>query len=418
MRPRRELRTTAELGRPFWLVWSASTVSSLGDGIRYVAFPLLAASISHDPRAVALVSVAGFLPWPLFGLLGGAIVDRTDRRRLMWRTDALRAVLVAAFTLTVAVSSAPIALLAAVSFLIGFAETFFDNAASAIVPMLVEPAAIERANSWLFSTQTVMSTLLGAPLGGALFALARTVPLAADATSFAVAAALVSCVTGNFRAREQQPNAGRGSVRQDILEGLRWLFAHRLLRILAVLLAVLNATFAAADAVLVLYALEVLHLATTGYGVLLALLAVGGLVGTFTGAWLRRLLGLRVLLGGVGLIQAGVLVMAGLTSDVALVVIGMLVLGAVSMAWNVVTVSLRQRVVPPELLGRVTSSYRVIGLGAMPVGAAAGGLLAKAYGLHMPYLVSGLVLVLATFACLPFISEPAAVGEPGVSRPG
>ena len=315
-------------------------------------------------------------------------------------------------------TSAPIALLAAVSFLIGFAETFFDNAASAIVPMLVEPAAIERANSWLFSSQTVMSTLLGAPLGGALFALARTVPLAADAASFAVAAALVGCVTGSFRARGDESGAARSSVAQDIIEGIRWLFAHRLLRILAVLLAVINATFAAAEAVLVLYALEVLQLATTGYGVLLALVAVGGLIGTFAGGWLRRLLGLRVVLGGVGFSQAAVLVVAGLTSQVVLVVIGMVLLGAASMVWNMVTVSLRQRVVPAELLGRVTSSYRVIGLGAMPVGAGASGLLAKGYGLHMPYLVSGLVLAAATVGCLPFITEPAEVGEPDVNRRG
>jgi predicted MFS family arabinose efflux permease len=400
------------LGRPFWLAWWATTGSSLGDGLRFVAFPLIAASITRNPSAIAIVSAAGFLPWPLFGLVGGAVVDRTDRRRLMWRTDVLRALLVGGFALLVAGSLASIAALAIVSFLIGVAETFFDNAASAIVPMLVEPDAIERANSWLFSSQTVMSTLLGAPLGGALFALGRTVPLAADAASFALAATLVALVAGSFRARAAGPDAGRSSVGQDIVEGLRWLLAHRLLRILAILLAVINATFAAAEAVLVLYALEVLNLATSGYGVLLALVAIGGVAGTFAGGALRRLLGLRAVLGCVGLLQATVLIIAGLTSQLVLIVLGLVLLGAASMVWNVVTVSLRQRLVPAELLGRVTSSYRVIGLGAMPVGAGAAGLLAKGYGLHMPYLVSGLVLAVATLACLPFITEvPVHQGE-------
>ncbi|HJQ01052.1 MAG TPA: MFS transporter [Jatrophihabitans sp.] len=401
----------ARLGRPFWLVWSASTVSSLGDGVRYVAFPLLAASLSHDPRAVAVVAVAGYLPWPLFGLVGGAVVDRTDRRRLMWRTDVLRAALVTGCALAVATARAPIALLAVVAFLLGLAETFFDNAASAIVPMLVEQPAIERANSWLFSSQTVMSTLLGAPLGGALFAVAKAVPLAADAVSFALASALVALVVGSFHPRAD--SVGPITVRQDIAEGLRWLLTHRLLRILALLLAVINATFAAAEAVLVLYSLEVLRLPASGYGVLLALVAVGGLLGTLVAGGLRRLLGLRWVLAGVGLVQAGMLLVAGLTSSRLLMVVGLLLVGAVSMVWNVVTVSLRQRLVPAELLGRVTSSYRVIGLGAMPVGAALGGVLAKGYGLHMPYLVSGLVLAAATIGCLPLLGEPERVSFPG-----
>ncbi|MDT0261747.1 MFS transporter [Jatrophihabitans lederbergiae] len=138
-------------------------VSSLGDGIRFVAFPLLAAALTRDPRAVALVSAAGFLPWPLFGLLGGAVVDRVDRRRLMWRTDVLRAIVVGCFALLVASNRAPVAGLAAVSFVLGVAETFFDNAASALVPMLVADPVIERANSWLLSSQTVMSVLVGGP---------------------------------------------------------------------------------------------------------------------------------------------------------------------------------------------------------------------------------------------------------------
>lgn len=402
-------RASTRLGRPFWLVWSASTVSSLGDGVRYVAFPLLAASLSHDPRAVASVAVAGYLPWPLFGLVGGAMADRTDRRRLMWRTDVFRAALVAGCALAVLTAGAPIALLAVVAFLLGLAETFFENAASAIVPMLVEEPAIERANSWLFSTQTVMSTLLGAPIGGALFAIARSVPLVADAVSFVLSAVLVALVAGTFH-----PRAGGGptSFRQDIAEGLRWLLAHRLLRVIAVLLAVINATFAAAEAVLVLYSLEVLRLPAYGYGVLLALVAIGGLLGTLVAGALRRLLGLRWVLVGVGLAQAGALLAAGLTSSRLLVVAGLLLLGGVSMVWNVVTVSLRQRLVPAALLGRVTSSYRVIGIGAMPVGAALAGVLARGYGLHMPYLASGLLLAAATLACLPLLGEPEPI-SPG-----
>lgn len=395
------------LGRPFWLNWSATTASSLGDGVRGVAFPLIAASITRNPSAVAVVSMAGFLPWPLFGLVGGAVVDRTDRRRLMWRTDVLRAVLVGGFAALVASGSVAIAMLATVSFLLGVAEIFFDNAASAIVPMLVDDSRIEQANSWIFSSQTAMSTLLGAPIGGALYALGRAVPLAVDALSFGLSAVLVAAIAGSFHPRtaEDAPT----TIRADIAEGLRWLFTHRLLRLLALLLAVLNASFAAAEAVLVLYALEVLHVSTVGYGLLLTVLALGALAGTVLAPRLLRWLGIRSMLSGVGLVQGVLLVGIGLTSSRIVTVVALLVFGVTSMAWNVVTVSLRQRIVPTRMLGRVTSSYRVIGLGAMPIGALLGGVLAKAYGLHAPYLLAGCALLLATGSCLPFLREPEPV---------
>ncbi|HTZ42495.1 MAG TPA: MFS transporter [Jatrophihabitans sp.] len=392
------------LGRPFWLAWWATTGSSLGDGLRTVAFPLIAASITRNPGAIAIVSAAGFLPWPLFGLLGGAVVDRTDRRRLMWRTDVLRALLVGGFAVLVAGGSASIAALATVSFLLGVAETFFDNAASAIVPMLVADPEIERANSWILSTQTVMATMLGAPIGGALFALAHWAPPVSDALTFAFAALLVGLIGGSYHPRKGP--AGRTSIAQDIATGLRWLFGHPLLRMLAVLLAVLNGTFAAAEAVLVLYSLEVLHLATVGYGLLLTLVAVGGLAGSVLAPRAVRLVGRRALLIGVGVVQPGMLLLVGLSSSRVVMVLAMLLTGIATMGWNVVTISLRQRIVPAELLGRVTSAYRMLGLGAMPVGALLAGLLAKGYGLHAPYLVAGLVGLAATAGCAPFLRLP------------
>ena len=292
------------------------------------------------------------------------------------------------------------------SFLLGVAETFFDNAASAIVPMVVENSAIETANSWIMSTQTVMLSLVGAPVGGALFALARSAPPAFDAGSFALSALLIVLVRGKFRVRDEL--ASPTKIRSDIADGLRWLFSHRLLRTLALLLGVLNATFGAADAVLVLYSLEILHLSNFGYGVLLALLAVGGLLGSVAAGWINRRVGLRAVVGGTAVIQGALLLAVGLSSSLIVVGVAMLVIGTTSMVWNVVTVSLRQRIVPPHLLGRVTSSYRVIGLGAMPIGAAAAGLLARTFTLHTPYLYGGLLVLVATAACLPWVREPVA----------
>jgi predicted MFS family arabinose efflux permease len=212
---------------------------------------------------------------------------------------------------------------------------------------------------------------------------------------------LVGCVAGSYSARA--PEAASSTVWQDIGEGLRWLWQHELLRTLCALLAIMNATIAAGEAVLVLYALEVLGVGTVGYSLLLVAFAVGGVGGTLVGPAVGRMLGLRGAVALAGLGQAAALAVTGTTSNVVAATVVMVAIGVASMTWNVITVSLRHKVVPAELLGRVTSSYRVVGLSAMPVGAAVGGALAKAYGLHAPFAIGGAVLAAATVICVPFI---------------
>ena len=388
---------------PFWTLWSASAVSTLGDGLRYIAFPLLAAGLTSDPRAVAAVFVAGYLPWPMFGLVGGAIVDRHDRRVIMWRTDAVRAVAVALLTVVIIGGGGTIATLAAASFALGAAETLFDNAASAIVPQLVDSAALDRANSRLMTVQTLNTTLIGAPLGAALYGVATFLPTAFDAASFAVAAALMWRLPGRYRPAATVARAG---LVAEIRFGLRWLWRHRFLRTACLLLIVINGTIGAAEAVLVLYSRAVLHLPDLGYPVLLVSLAVAGIAGTLVAPWLGRHVGLRSVVVTAALGQAVALIAAGLFSSPIVTAVAMAAVGASSSAWNVLTVSLRQAVVPAALLGRVTSGYRVVALSALPLGAAAGGVLARSDGLHSPYLIGGIVLVVATAGAYRGLADP------------
>jgi len=395
--------TVAGLGRSFWTLWSASAVSTFGDGLRYVAFPLLAAGLTTDPRAVAVVFVAGYLPWPLFGLLGGAVVDRKDRRALMWMTDTARAVAVGAFTAVLVTSATTIVSLAVLSFLLGAAETLFDNAASAIVPQLVAPARLERANSWLIGVQTLNSTLIGAPIGALLYGVARYLPTAADAVSFAAAAAVLWSLPGQYRPTS---STSRTSLGADIGAGLRWLSRHRFLRTACLLLIVINATLGAGEAVLVLYARSTLGLSDLGYTALFVTLAVGAILGTVIAPAIRRRVNLRPVVVSAAVGQAAAMLAAGCTTNLAIAIAAMAIIGASNAAWNVVTVSYRQAAVPTELLGRVTSSYRVIALSAMPLGAAAGGITAHTWGLHAPYLASGIVLTAATLLAFPALQHP------------
>ena len=211
----------SELGARFWRIWVAAGVSTLGDGMREVALPLLAATITRDPALVAAVSLAGRLPWLVLTLVSGALVDRLDRRRVMGTVDVVRAVLMVTLALTVAAEVTSIASLCVVAFALGTGETLFDNAAQAIMPSVVRRDQLELANSRLYAAQVVSFEFVGPPVGALLFAIAAALPFVVDGVSFAVAAALAITLTGSYRPVRAAGPPTR--MRTEIVEGLRWL---------------------------------------------------------------------------------------------------------------------------------------------------------------------------------------------------
>ncbi len=391
-RPRRRRARPPTLGAAYHRVWTASTISTLGDGVRFTAMPLLAATITRDPRVVALVTVAGFLPWLLFSLVAGALVDRWDRRRVMWVADLFRTAVVGSLTVLVAVGGASIAAIVVTTFLLGTAETMFDNASQSILPALVGRDRLTRANGNLYTGQIVSSQFVGPPLGGVLFAAFAALPFLVDSASFLTPALLVMTLRGSFREPRDEATP-RTRLAAEISEGVRWLARHRVLRALAGMLGMWNLVTTATEAVLVLWALEVLHLGPRGYGLLGLGFAVGSLVGSRVAVRAGQILAEGPTLYA----TIGLAVVANLTAFAttnAVVAGGAFVLvGFASVVWNVHTVSLRQEIIPPRLLGRVNSAYRFIGWGSMPLGAAVGGFVAHAFGLRAPFLFAAVVTV-------------------------
>ena len=178
--------------------------------MREAALPLLAASLTRDPGAVAAVTFAGRLPWLLFSLVSGAVVDRVDRRRLLWQVDTGRALVVTALAAAVLLEATSIPLLVVVAFVLGTGETLFDNAAQALMPSVVSRERLEEANSRLFAIQISSQEFVGPPVGSFLFGVvAVSAPFFVDAGSFFAAAALVLAMKGIYRAprraTEEQP---------------------------------------------------------------------------------------------------------------------------------------------------------------------------------------------------------------------
>jgi MFS family permease len=407
------------LGPEYRKLWTASAVSTIGDGVHYAALALLAASLTRDPLQVSAVVFASLLPMLLFTLPGGALVDRWDRRTVLWTVDIFRGIVVAALAVAVLAGWASIPLLAGAGFLLGAGETLFNTAAQAIVPAIVsrDPQRLDRANGRLQGAAIVGQQFIGPPAGGFLFSLAASLPFLINAISFAASSALLAAIPGRFRHNGQTNNA-TSTLRTEIIEGLRWLLAHQLLRTIAIMVGVTNLLAGAWLAIFVLFAKDELHVTDAGYGLLLAAFATGGTLGSVLAARLSQRFGTaRVLLAEV-VLEGTTTAALGLVSNAWLAGALLVVLGFQVIVWNVVSASLRQSLLPDQLIGRVISAYRLISLGTGPLGAILGGVLGRMLGVRAPFLLTGLILVPMAVLALPVVNTRTVQAARAQASPG
>lgn len=384
---------------------TASGISGVGDGLRQAAIPLLAASLTRSPSAVAAVAAAQTLPWLLFSMPGGALVDRWDRRRTILTVNVIRGLLMLALSVLVLAGSASLPLLVVLAFVFATTEVVSDVAAQALLPAIVARKDLEWANGRLFALQTGTAQFVGPPLGGLVFAVSKWVPFLVDGLSFLTAAGLLR------RIRPLPPaQTSHQRLTAQITEGLRFLLRNRVLRVIALMSAFGNLLLQTFVAVFVLYVLDVLHGKSVLYGVFLAIFAAGVTIGSMLAPRAKQKFGETVVLfGGAALMGVPLGALAVLPSVVVTGVV-MLASGLGMGLWQVISSSLRQAITPDRLLGRVMSSYRLIGRSATSLGAVLGGGLASSFGLRAPALTCALgmiVVLVVSFTAL----APGAIDE-------
>lgn len=376
-----------------WLL-ASSAVSNLGDGIGKVAFPLLAVTLTRDPLLIAGLSATQFLPWLLFALLAGALVDRIDRRRAMMLANTARAVIVGGLAVLVAVDEVTIWLVYVAALLIGTAETVADSAANVLVPAVVGKGSLDSANSKLQACEIVGQTFLGGPIGSATFALFATFPFLLNSVGFAIAAIVLVGLSGSYRPRPAGNASGNADLRAELAEGFRWLKQHPLVLRLVVIAGLISLVSELAQAQLVLYAIEHLGLSEASFGLFALVGGIGGLLGAAVAPRLVKAFSRRaVLVGGTAGTAAGFGGMGLTASPVAGAALFGLFAAAV-VAVNIVLGTARHTLVPGELLGRILGVWRTVVWGAIPVGALLGGVLTHVLGSPArTFLTSGLLLV-------------------------
>ncbi|PXY31822.1 MFS transporter [Prauserella muralis] len=397
-----------------WLL-SSSAAANLGDGIGKVAFPLLAATVTRDPVLIAGLSAAQFVPWLLFALVTGVLLDRVDRRRAIVLANTARALTIGAMAALVAFDAVSIWLVYLAALLVGTAETVADSAANVLIPSVVRRERLAGANSKLQATEIVGQTFLGGPVGSLTFALFAALPFLLNSVAFAVGAALLAAMAGSYR-----PGNGdrpRATLRADVSDGLRWLRRSSLLLRLVVVAGSFSLLSELAQAQLVLYALDDLRLDPAAFGVFAFVGGIGGLAGAAVASRLLNRLGRRTVLAG-GIATAGLgFGGMGLSSVPVLSALLFGLFAAAVVAVNVMLATARHLLVPEALLGRVLGVWRTVVWGSIPVGALLGGVLTDI--LDSPsttFGISGLLLLglaVAAFAAVRAVPEPSETpGQP------
>ena len=394
------------LGPAFWRMWTASVVSRFGDALRGPALSLVVAGLTRDPETIALVVIAGQVPGLLFGLLGGALADRWDRRLSMAGTDALRCVLVAGLAVAVATGNASVWLLMVFAFALSTVGTLFDSSSFAILPELVPADRLAKANGRMQIGSTISGGLLGGPVAGGLFVLAASLPFAVDAVTFALAAVLALTLPRKPAASA----APRTSLWSAAVAGLRWMWREPALRLLAMLNAAANLVIGALMAVIVLLILDVFSVPEAAYGLFTLVGAAGGIAGGLLASRIGAMFGILPALRWVLVMQAAALAALAVSRHV---VVGGAALGAFiagTALWNVLSSTFQQQVVPAELRGRTGAASRVVGLASAPVGAALGGVIAGQFGVPSVAVCGAAVFaVLAAAAWRTLGRSPAPV---------
>lgn len=385
----------SRMGRSFRWLLGATWVSNVGDGIALAAGPLLVASQTDSAMLVALGAVLQRVPWLLLGLYAGALADRVDRRRMIMIADGLRAVVVGVLSFIIVTGVVNIAAVLTAMLLLGVAEVFVDTSTQTMLPMVVDHEDLGIGNARLAGGFLVGNQIVGPPLGAFLFALGMAAPFLMQAVLIALSVLLVrQIVTPKGPGRD----LSNTHIRRDIVEGVRWVFHHDAVRTLALVIVAFNVTWGAAWAVLVLYALDHLHMSEVGFGLLSTSAAIGGLITTVLYGRIERRFDLGDVMRVCLLLEVCAHLAFALTTNAYVAMVIMFVFGAYAFVWFAVSQTVRQRATPMELQGRVTSVYMVGVFGGIVLGEALGGWIAEVWGLTAPFwfafVGSGITLAL------------------------
>lgn len=406
--PKFKKLTFDKLGAPFNRLWGSTLSSHMADGILATAAPLLAATLTKDPILISGLAATVMLPWLMFGIPIGGLIDRLDRRMVLAVAAVIRLTTAALLAWEVGQGTMTIWWLYVAAFLIGTTEVFSDTAMQSLMPQVLTKNHIERGNARVSVAHTVLQSFIGAPLGGALYAFAIWLPFFVNIAAYAVSALLIILVPVAVKQAYARPPADpdktKTSFVEDIKIGIKFLLGHKVILRLVLITTAVGFAFAAATSTMVLYLLDVHNVPEALFGVLLTVQGVTGVFGGMQAPYWSAKFGRSPVLAAsiVGSITCTFL--TGFAPDIfVFLALGMINSYLISI-WNVLLMSTYHELIPNELFGRVHGTRRTLVWGMMPIGSLVGGWLAT-FDLRTPFWVAGGFGVLIALGSLRFLAR-------------
>lgn len=406
------MRSRRSLGPAFRALYLGSLVTNVGDGIRLAALPLLAATLTSSPLSIAAVTAAQYLPWLVFAPVGGALVDRWDRRRTILVTQAWRGIVVGGLAVLVAGSWAEVWHVCIVAFAITLGEILVDPSTVALVPTLVDDDDdLDRANGRISSVEILTNDFAGGPVGAGLFTIAPWLPFVIDGGSYLGSVLPFRRLPARPALDEITATSARRSIRADAVEGFAWLRRHRVLGPLTAAQVVYYAGLATTLALLVVLVTDELDASEASFGVVLAVGAAGAFVGTLVAGAVATRVGTRRVLTSAVAVQGTSIVVAATVDSIVVLAALWFVNGVPAGAQRPIARSLQQRLTPNELLGRVNVTARIFTRGVIVVGALGAGAVAAASGVRSAFVLAGLVQLVAAAMVWRALGRLGSVGR-------
>jgi MFS family permease len=399
------LRTSA-----FWMLWTATAVANLADGVFKLALPLLATQLTDSPGLVAGVAFAVRLPWLLFALFAGVIADRVDRRRTMIVANTARVVVLGVLFVSIVMNFVTLPLIYAVALLLGITETLADTASASILPSMVPVERLELANARLVGAITVTNEFVGPPLGGALAAISLGLAFATSSGLYLVAAVALVLMTGTYK-----PVATtRAPLVSELMSGVRYVWRNALLRTLAIIVAVMNIGWSAWAAVMVLYVIAPGPggLTEFEYGIMLTSIGIGGFVGAIVAVPIVERLGRRWAIGADIVGTFLMLWIPAITANAWAIGAAAVLGGIGGSMWSIVVSAIRQQMVPDDMQGKTSGVFRLFGYGALSVGAALAGFIGEQISIPAAFAVCAVMTALLLVPFFTVITPEALTVKP------
>jgi MFS family permease len=394
-----------KLGPAFNRLFSASVISNLSDGLLAVAAPLLAISLTKDPILISMLSAFVMLPWLLFAIPIGLIVDRSNKRLLITFTNSIRFITAGLVALAISTDTITIYWLLLATFLIGTCEVATDTAAQSLIPVILDKKNFEKANSRMNIAETVIQNFIGAPLSGFLYATSIVLPFILNSLGFLVAAIFVLMIPAHLISKGSSPEneaAEKKSFISEIKFGLNYLWNDRPLRRLVATTTALGFFYSVTTSTLILFITETLEVQAKYFGLLMAVAGSGGVLGGILTPALSKKFGRGTILAVAIFISSITVLFQGFSPNVWVFgVIGFISSFSIT-NWNILLMSCYQVLIPAELYGRIHGARRTFVWGVMPIGALLGGVIAQS-GLRLPLIIGGTATTLISISAFTFV---------------